>query len=413
SHIVTAADEADANYDDDDDEVEVDDEDDNDYAGQFDDEDEDVYEVDDEWGTLVTFESTGIFKQIAKAISDRAPKLGTDFAITAWVCSVHPDIVQDVRDRMVGRPHLRKAVERCVRKLYAHDVDGQEDGELDKKVDLFWDELKHFQLRTGEFFPGWYNSPDCTEGNSAKWHGKFSFFCTKVFGWVACRVTSKIAGCGSAERAWADCKELKSGKRSHLNSGKLCKQATLYTSAALRNARIIRQEQQKLDCVSKEARWGNDDEKFDLGLENWGVDTAELKAPPKLPRRLFRCYTEDWENIKDQNPVMRQRFLQKYGGLVFDDIDNNMTRMTVSKNILKYIKYQGWHVMAEPPEYDGTNAEVLEPIAINEDVLIHLVKNTIQPDHLNVRMVSREEDEDAEDEDGGSGDDTGSEIDSD
>ncbi|EJK56384.1 hypothetical protein THAOC_23734, partial [Thalassiosira oceanica] len=69
-----------------------------------------------------------------------------------------------------------------------------------------------------------------------------------------------------------------------------------------------------------------------------------------------------------------------------------------------------WHVMAEPPEYDGTNAEVLEPIAINEDVLIHLVKNTTQPDHLNVRMVSREEDEDAEDEDGGSGDDTGSDT---
>ncbi|EJK51697.1 hypothetical protein THAOC_29109 [Thalassiosira oceanica] len=90
-----------------------------------------------------------------------------------------------------------------------------------------------------------------------------------------------------------------------------------------------------------------------------------------------------------------------------------MTRMTVSKNILKYIKYHGWHVMAEPPEYDGTNAaEVLEPIAINEDVLIHLVKNTTQPDHLNVRMVSREEDEDAEDEDedGGSGDDTGSDT---
>ena len=55
--------------------------------------------------------------------------------------------------------------------------------------------------------------------------------------------------------------------------------------------------------------------------------------------------------------------------------------------------------MAEPPEYDGTNAEVLEPIAINEDVIIHLIKNTEQPPHLNVRMVTQEEDENEEDGD--------------
>ena len=240
---------------------------------------------------------------------------------------------------------------------------------------------------------------DCIEGNSAKWHGKYSYYCTKVFGVVACRVTSKITGCGSAERGWADCKELKSGKRSHISSEKLMKQATLYTSSALRRARIARAELEKIDSASKEARWGDEDVKFDLGLEKWGVDTAELKAPPKMPRRLFRCYTEDWEDIKDGSPVMRAKFLQKYGRLVFDDIDNDNIRMTVSKNALKYIKYQGWHVMAEPPEYDGTNNEVLEPIAINEDVIIHLIKNTEQPPHLNVRMVTREEDENAEDGD--------------
>ena len=212
-------------------------------------------------------------------------------------------------------------------------------------------------------------------------------------------MTSKITGCGSAERGWADCKELKSGKRSHISSEKLTKQATLYTSSALRRARIARAELEKIDSASKEACWGDEDLKFDLGLEKWGVDTAELKAPPKMPRRLFRCYTEDWENIKDNNPVMRAKFLQKYGGLVFDDIDNDNIRMTVSKNTLKYIKYQGWHVMAEPPEYDGTNAEVLEPIAIKEDGIIHLIKNTEQQPHLNVRMVTQEEDENEEDGD--------------
>ena len=56
--------------------------------------------------------------------------------------------------------------------------------------------------------------------------------------------------------------------------------------------------------------------------------------------------------------------------------------------------------MAEPSEYDGTNAEVLEPIATKEDVIIHLIKNTEQQPHLNhVRMVTQEEDENEEDGD--------------
>ena len=59
----------------------------------------------------------------------------------------------------------------------------------------------------------------------------------------------------------------------------------------------------------------------------------------------------------------------------------------------------------EPPEYDGTNAEVLEPIAINEEVIIHLIKNTAQPPHLNVRMVTKVEDEnDASNDESGSDD---------
>eukprot|EP00957_Ditylum_brightwellii_P125468 9563849-Ditylum_brightwellii.AAC.1 len=49
--------------------------------------------------------------------------------------------------------------------------------------------------------------------------------------------------------------------------------------------------------------------------------------------------------------------------------------------------------MAEPPEYigDGSDDDLLEPIAIKNDVLIELIKNTEQPDMLNVRMVLEEE----------------------
>jgi hypothetical protein len=101
----------------------------------------------------------------------------------------------------------------------------------------------------------------------------------------------------------------------------------------------------------------------------------------------------------DQGQVMRAKLLYKYWGLVFDDIDSNpLVRMRVSTTKLKYIKRSGWHAMAEPPDYVGDNDDhLLEPIAITNDVLIELIKNTEQPEILNVRMIRDENDNDGDD----------------
>ena len=81
------------------------------------------------------------------------------------------------------------------------------------------------------------------------------------------------------------------------------------------------------------------------------MDVQDLKKPLG-PRRLFKCWVEDWENVMDQGQVMRVKLLNKYGGLVFDDIDSNPpVRMRVSTTKLKYIKRSVWHAMAEPPDY--------------------------------------------------------------
>ena len=235
----------------------------------------------------------------------------------------------------------------------------------------------------------WFNSPDCIAGNSAKWHDKYSRHHASVFGYIACRVTSKITGSGGAERGWADTKMIKTGKRSHLSSDKVLKQCTLYTASNIRRARIMRAELEKSDCLSKDACWGDEDEQFELGLLKWGVDVEELKKPVG-PRRLFKCWVEDWENVMDNGAVMRTRLLNKYGGMVFDDIDvDPVVRMRVSSTKLKWIKREGWHAMAEPPDYvgSGDDDDKLEPLAITEEVLIELIKNTKQPEVLNVRMV--------------------------
>ena len=107
--------------------------------------------------------------------------------------------------------------------------------------------------------------------------------------------------------------------------------------------------------------------------------------------------------MKDNGAVMRTKLLNKYGGLVFDDIDEQPpVRMRVSSTKLKWVKRQGWFAMAEPPGYvgDGTDDELLEPFAITNEVLIELIRKTKQPGYLNVRMVEEVEAEAADNSDG-------------
>ena len=50
------------------------------------------------------------------------------------------------------------------------------------------------------------------DGNSNLWNKKYSLPCTKVLGFFAYRVTSKVIGIGEAERSWGDVKTIKSEK---------------------------------------------------------------------------------------------------------------------------------------------------------------------------------------------------------
>ena len=70
-----------------------------------------------------------------------------DFAWTAFVCSVRPDIVADAKVRIDGNGPVRIMIEDCVRRLLSDDVDGALDGTIDRKIDLFWDELNQFHNR--------------------------------------------------------------------------------------------------------------------------------------------------------------------------------------------------------------------------------------------------------------------------
>ena len=107
------------------------------------DRDKDVYAEYNQWGILYTDESGGIFKPIVNAVGKQSANISHEFAITAWECSIKPEIREDVKQQMTGYHHI--AIEKCIRCLLSHDINAEEDDEIDEKVDLFWDEFSAFQ----------------------------------------------------------------------------------------------------------------------------------------------------------------------------------------------------------------------------------------------------------------------------
>ena len=85
---------------------------------------------------------------------------------------------------------------------------------------MFWTEYTAFDNKVGSYDADEFRwkSKDISDGNSHFWHQKYSLPFTKVLGFVACRVTSKVLGIGAAERSWGDVKTIKSGKRSSIRS---------------------------------------------------------------------------------------------------------------------------------------------------------------------------------------------------
>ena len=95
--------------------------------------------------------------------------------------------------------HLQCA-ERVLEKLL-HPATEKEKRE---KKDRFCQEFREFRGKTGSFDGdnSMWESSLLDEGKAHVWHDTYSCLNTDVLGWLGCRVTSKILGIGSAERAW-------------------------------------------------------------------------------------------------------------------------------------------------------------------------------------------------------------------
>jgi hypothetical protein len=206
----------------------------------------------------------------------------------------------------------------------------------------------------------------------------------QVLGRVACRVTSKILGIGSAERAWGAVKHLKTGKRAHLGSEATKMQATIFGAACIEKARALKVKKEK----SLEL-WTDDDVEFQLGLEDWDGEMADgptFEAQVANERRLFNAWFEDWERVctKKNDVVDEARLLTKYAGLRWLCPDSKIMYVADADN-LEWLRGHGWCVIGQ--REDG------ELIPWSIKLLPSLIKKTKQLPEDNVEMVNRSKDE--------------------
>ena len=94
----------------------------------------------------------------------------------------------------------RKQVNNVIKKLFS----GSSEDEMSVTQDIFFTGYTDFDNKIGSFDADEFiwKSKDIKDGNIHLWHQKYSLPCTKVLGFVACRVTSNVLGIGAAERSW-------------------------------------------------------------------------------------------------------------------------------------------------------------------------------------------------------------------
>ena len=72
-------------------------------------------------------------------------------------------------------------------------------------------------------------------------------------------------------------------------------------------------EIEKLNCMNAGELWGDQDEHFNLELENFGVDLDAINDTPTCLKRIFCYWTEKWGEtlLKDIKVVVKNKVAQE------------------------------------------------------------------------------------------------------
>jgi Protein of unknown function (DUF 659) len=308
--------------------------------------------------------------QIILSWRARFKQMTNPYVYAGWTLSPHSIIQNHVKENLNGG--IKEIISSLVLKLLvAPDDDAQRyDQSCGSVLNQYWSEWDEFNTRTGKFAATkhFWKSGDIDTNKTWQWHKNNSFYETQFFGKFACRVTSKIAGIGNAERCWGDVKTLKDGKRSHLSSGATSKQATIYGSACAERAE---REMLRKRHDQEFTMW--DDIDMDaLGLQRFGK-TSENVRPSVQPKK-FKCYMEDWEAsaIKDKDPLASVKLVGKYGGIFYLEGNVRYRIHLIKMNFIKdkENKKKCWHVLGCTDSYDPdvNDEETFDNMEINNDL---------------------------------------------
>ena len=129
----------------------------------------------------------------------------------------------------------RKQVNNVIKTLFF----GASEEEIAVTPDTFWTGYTAFDNKVGSYDADEFiwKSKDIRDDKKHFWHRNCSLPCTKVIGFVACRITSKFVGVGAEELSWNDIKTIKYGKRSAISSYVSEKHSIVYTSACIELSR--------------------------------------------------------------------------------------------------------------------------------------------------------------------------------
>jgi hypothetical protein len=344
------------------------------------------------------FNSKTLGNQILHLWEKREDKLMHDFAVVGWLLCVEPTIYQDAANHT--QEHYQVFLQTS-RKLLQRP--GFSDETIDSLVTDCAEQFALFRSKQGQYcgLPAIWKSKMCTNGQSHLWHQAHTRPLYKELGSVACRVTSKLLGIGSAERAWGDVKHLKEGKRSHLCHRTTERSSIIFGTACLDAARIKAMEtgphfwgpqdlndtelNRELEQFDTDCLGDNSDDEIDESFCETTLPVAPRDALflTKLSHkidRVFCTYHEDWEKkeifINDDKSMFR--LLNKYGNIRYINPDS-CNAYTVVANIMSFQnvpshKRKQWCLYGALKGTIPTddNVEDLDVVAINNDFFLQV-----------------------------------------
>ena len=245
-----------------------------------------------------------------------ATAMDHDYSLAAYLLAPHPQIMKHAASHKIERHH--DAVAALISKLLLpRDIVSSEERNRTRAemVHTFWMEYSDFTLKMGKF-----DNPDMwlIAGNpmqfAHEWHKTYSLPQTKVLGRLACLITSKNLGIGSAERHWKIVKRAKTGQSARLGADNAKKQYLVYGAAMQQRARF------RLKKLSDAGKLWCEEDFETLKLDHFCEEIVEsARKLPSKEARIFRAWEEGWEKRKvgpEGDDRLKQRWWRSMVGCV-------------------------------------------------------------------------------------------------